>query len=75
MLILDGAPILEVRGDLLVGSIVEEQSSQCPDVRIGGTNVADKIFETHSQIADFVEQEQEQEAISFGVHVWSTIRA
>ena len=63
MLIIDGVPRLEVRGELIVDIIVEVKSSERPDVWIELGNVVDQIFEMHSQTADVVQQERE--AISF----------
>ena len=48
LLIVDDLSRLEVRSKLIVDVIVEVKTSERPDVRIGGRNVADKIFEMHS---------------------------
>ena len=57
MLVIDGVSGLDVRGELIVGLIVEVQPSECSDAWIRLRNVADKIFEIQSQAADVVEQE------------------
>ena len=44
MLIVDGVPRLEVRSELIVGVIVEVESSEYLDVWIGRRNVLDQIF-------------------------------
>ena len=48
MLIVDGVARLEVRSELVVGVIIEVQSSECPDVWIGRRIVLYQIFEMHS---------------------------
>ena len=63
MLIIDGVPRLEVRGELIVDIVVEVKPSERSDVWKGLRNVVDQIFEMHSLTADVVQQERE--AISF----------
>ena len=48
MLIVDGVARLEVGSELIVDLIVEVQSSECPDVWIGGRDMLYQIFEMHS---------------------------